>query len=52
VRGPGGVVAAGEVVTVDGDRGLLLRGAHPAIAGEPPPELEVLRRWAAELGLP
>ncbi|MFP5321822.1 MAG: PEP/pyruvate-binding domain-containing protein [Acidimicrobiia bacterium] len=49
VEGPGGFVAEGAVVTVDGDGGRLLRGAHPAAPGEPPPELEVLRRWAAEL---
>jgi len=48
IEGPGGAVAEGEVVTVDGDRGLLLRGAHPA-ASAPPPELEILRRWAQEL---
>jgi len=48
IDGPGGTVVEGEVVTVDGDRGLLLRGAHPA-ASPPPPELDTLRRWAAEL---
>lgn len=48
VHGPGGRVAAGEVVTVDGDRGELLRGAHPG-ATATPPELATLRRWAAEL---
>jgi pyruvate,orthophosphate dikinase len=56
-------VAVGELVTVDGTAGLLLRGAH---VGEPtdraaraeqtgstgttgPTELETLRRWAAEV---
>jgi len=48
VVGPGGAVSAGEVVTVDGDAGRLLRGAHPAPPGGPPPEVEVLRRWAEE----
>jgi pyruvate, orthophosphate dikinase len=48
VEGPAGRVAAGEVVTVDGDGGRLLRGAHPAGPGEPPPALATLRRWAAE----
>lgn len=48
VEGPGGRVEAGEVVTVDGDRGELLRGAHPG-AAPAPPELATLRRWAAEL---
>jgi len=50
VEGPGGFVAEGEVVTVDGDRGVLLRGAHPGDPAAAPPELAVLRRWAAELG--
>lgn len=48
VEGPGGRVAEGEVVTVDGDGGRLLRGAHPR-AGGVPEELTLLRRWAAEL---
>lgn len=48
VEGPGGRAAEGEVVTVDGDGGRLLRGAHP-LAGGVPEELAVLRRWAAEL---
>jgi pyruvate, orthophosphate dikinase len=48
VRGPGGLVAAGEIVTVDGDGGRLLRGEHPAGAGDPPPELAVLQRWSQE----
>jgi len=49
VEGPGGPVAVGEVVTVDGDGGRLLRGAHPGSPAGEPPELAVLRRWAAEL---
>lgn len=49
VAGPGGRVADGEVVTVDGDAGRLLRGAHPR-AGAEPEQLEVLRSWAAALG--
>lgn len=48
VRGPGGRVAVGEVVTVDGDGGRLLRGAHPGGVSDPPPELAVLRRWSQE----
>lgn len=48
VEGPGGRVAEGEVVTVDGDTGRLLRGSHPR-AGGVPEELAVLRRWAAQL---
>lgn len=47
IEGPGGFVAEGEVVTVDGDAGRLLRGAHPGDASGPPPELDILRRWAA-----
>lgn len=46
VDGPGGHVAEGEVVTVDGDAGQLLRGAHPGRGSEPPVELATLRRWA------
>ena len=41
-------VAAGETVTVDGDRGLLLRGAHPGSRMELE-EVRVLRAWRAEL---
>ena len=41
-------VAAGETVTVDGDRGLLLRGAHPGSRVELE-EVRVLRAWRAEL---
>lgn len=50
VEGPGGPVAEGELVTVDGDAGRLLRGARPGRQAQPPAELEVLRRWAAEVG--
>jgi pyruvate,orthophosphate dikinase len=39
-------LAVGDVVTVDGSTGLLLAGAHPGAAAAPP-ELAVLRRWAA-----
>jgi pyruvate,orthophosphate dikinase len=48
VRGPGGDVEEGEIVTVDGDAGRLLRGAHPGqrtIA----PEVAVIRRWADDV---
>lgn len=41
-------VPAGETVTVDGDRGLLLRGAHPGSRMELE-EVRVLRAWRAEL---
>ena len=41
-------VAAGETVTVDGDRGLLLRGASPGSRMELE-EVRVLRAWRAEL---
>ena len=41
-------VAAGDTVTVDGDRGLLLRGAHPGSRVELE-EVRVLRAWRAEL---
>ena len=44
-------VAAGETVTVDGDRGLLLRGAHPGSRMELE-EVRVLRAWRAELERP
>ncbi len=51
VRGPGGFVAAGELVTVDGDRGVLLAG-RAASSTEPAPEVLVVRRWAAALDRP
>jgi pyruvate,orthophosphate dikinase len=41
-------LAVGDLVTVDGSAGVLLAGAHPG-ASAAPPELAVLRRWAAEL---
>ena len=41
-------VTAGETVTVDGDRGLLLRGAHPGSRIELE-EVRVLRAWQTEL---
>ena len=44
----GSHVASGETVTVDGDRGLLLRGAHPGSRIELE-EVRVLRAWRAEL---
>ena len=44
----GSHVASGETVTVDGDRGLLLRGAHPGSRIELD-EVRVLRAWRAEL---
>lgn len=46
--GPGGFVAAGDVVTVDGDQGVLLVGGEQS-GSEPAPEVEVIRAWAAEL---
>ena len=47
----GAHVASGETVTVDGDRGLLLRGAHPGSRVELE-EVRVLRAWRAELQQP
>jgi len=47
----GSHVACGETVTVDGDRGLLLRGAHPGSRIELE-EVRVLRAWRAELQRP
>ena len=44
-------VATGDTVTVDGDRGLLLRGAHPGTRTELE-EVRVLRAWRAELERP
>ncbi|MGH1491922.1 MAG: PEP/pyruvate-binding domain-containing protein [Acidimicrobiales bacterium] len=44
----GQIVPSGEVVTVDGDNGRLLRGAHPGATAEVA-EVAVLRRWAEEL---
>lgn len=41
-------VVEGEMVTVDGDRGRLLLGAHAGGASDVP-ELETIRRWAAEM---
>ena len=48
VTGGGRRVTVGEVVTVDGTTGMLLIGAHPGRSAEPP-ELAVLRRWAADV---
>ena len=47
----GSQVASGETVTVDGDNGLLLRGAHPGSRMELE-EVRVLRAWSAELEQP
>ena len=47
----GSHVACGETVTVDGDRGLLLRGAHPGSRIELE-EVRVLRAWRADLQRP
>ncbi len=44
-------VAVGEIVTVDGDGGRLLRGAHPG-ERSPVPEVAVLRRWVEALEPP
>ena len=44
-------VAVGDVVTVDGDGGRLLRGAHPG-GRATIPEVAVLRRWAEALEPP
>ena len=49
ISGRGLVVRVGEEVTVDGDAGRLLGGAHRR-TGEESPDLDVLRRWADELG--
>jgi pyruvate, orthophosphate dikinase len=48
VVGPGGRAAVGAIVTVDGDRGRLLIGRRTRPQVEPP-EVAVLRSWAAEL---
>lgn len=48
VDGPGGHIDEGEIVTVDGDGGRLLRGAHPEERSQPPAELEILRGWSTE----
>ena len=48
VLGDGVGVAVGDTVTVDGDTGRLLVGAHQR-GSEHIHELEVLRRWAAEM---
>ena len=47
----GSHVASGETVTVDGDRGLLLRGAHPGSRVELE-EVRVLRDWQTEFERP
>ena len=47
----GAHVASGETVTVDGDRGWLLRGAHPGSRVELE-EVRVLRAWQTELEPP
>ncbi len=49
----GARLAVGDVITVDGDRGRVLRGAHrpaAATAGPAPPEVATLRRWRRETG--
>ncbi len=48
VIGPGGRAEAGETVTVDGDRGLLLLGRSTVDGGEAP-EVSIVRAWAAAL---
>jgi pyruvate, orthophosphate dikinase len=51
--GPDGIVAGGhrvavgELITVDGDRGLVLLGSHPGHGGEMG-EVRILRRWREE----
>ncbi|HUN51824.1 MAG TPA: hypothetical protein VMU42_11930, partial [Candidatus Sulfotelmatobacter sp.] len=47
----GAVLADGERLTVDGDRGLVYRGDQREADGAEPAALGVLRRWAAELGM-
>jgi pyruvate,orthophosphate dikinase len=47
----GRLVSAGETVTVDGDRGLLLRGGHPGSRIELE-EVRVLTAWSAALQQP
>ncbi len=44
----GAMIPSGEVVTVDGDNGRLLRGAHPGDTTELE-EVRILRGWAEEL---
>ncbi len=51
VTGPGGHVRVGEVVTVDGDGGHLLRGAHHD-GGHLADVVATVRAWADELGVP
>ncbi|MEL7155311.1 MAG: pyruvate, phosphate dikinase [Actinomycetota bacterium] len=46
VTGPGGRLAVGDLVTVDGSTGLLLAGALEA-GGRPVPEVLTVSRWAA-----
>ena len=45
------VVSEGDVITIDGDRGLIYRGDQQEPGHGEPPELRVLRGWAAELGI-
>jgi pyruvate,orthophosphate dikinase len=44
-------VAVGQPITVDGDRGLVILGAHPGQGAEMN-EVRVLRRWRDELSAP
>ncbi|MEZ5412548.1 MAG: PEP/pyruvate-binding domain-containing protein [Acidimicrobiales bacterium] len=44
-------VGLGEQITVDGDHGLVLAGAHPGSGGELD-EVRILRRWRDELAGP
>ncbi len=48
VVGPGGRVPEGEIVTVDGVGGRLLRG-HLTVDGTVAPEVAVVTAWAAEI---
>ncbi len=51
IRVDGRSLAVGEVVTVDGDGGRVLRGAHPAAVREAA-DARVLRAWRADVGGP
>lgn len=45
----GTTLPAGDVVTIDGDQGLLWRGRGAVAVPVPVPEVEILRTWADEL---
>jgi pyruvate,orthophosphate dikinase len=45
------VLVEGDIVSIDGDGGLVMRGTAPALEGEPPEELAELHEWA-RTGIP